>query len=100
MKEWELRVSQRELQRMHVVRLTLEGGQTVGSGAKLLGISVRQVKRLRRKMKERGVEGLTHGFKKSWGRGTSDVPGDPKVYYALTCGRPASNSLSRCTPGS
>jgi hypothetical protein len=42
MSEWELRVSQREFHRMHVVRLTLERGQTLGRGAKLLGISVRQ----------------------------------------------------------
>ncbi|PYJ67065.1 MAG: hypothetical protein DME76_15925 [Verrucomicrobia bacterium] len=45
MKEWELRVSQRELQRMHVVRLTLEGHESVGKGAKVLGISARQMKR-------------------------------------------------------
>ena len=60
MKEWELRVSQRELQRIHVVGLTIEGRESVGRGAKLLGISARQMKRLRRKMKERGVEGLLH----------------------------------------
>ena len=61
MSEWELRVSQREFHRMHVVRLTIEGRERVGRGAKLLGISPRQMKRLRRKMKERGVEGLLHG---------------------------------------
>jgi Helix-turn-helix domain len=61
MKEWELRVSQGELHRIHVVRLTVEGRESVGKGAKLLGISARQMKRLRRKMKERGVEGLLHG---------------------------------------
>src|SRR5262245_42407595 len=61
MKGWELRVNQRELQRMHVVRLTLEGRQSVGRAAKLLGISGRQIKRLRRKIKEQGVEGLLHG---------------------------------------
>jgi transposase len=61
MKEGELRVSQRELHRMHVVRLTIEGREGVGRGAKLLGISARQMKRLRRKMKERGIEGLVHG---------------------------------------
>ena len=61
MSEWELRVSQREIQRMHVVRLTIEGRETVGRGAKLLGISPRQMKRLRRKLKERGVKGLLHG---------------------------------------
>ena len=61
MKEWELRVSQRELHRMHVVRLTVEGRESVGRGAKLLGISARQMKRLRRKMREGGVAGLVHG---------------------------------------
>lgn len=54
-------MSQREVHRMHVVRLTMEGRETVGKAAKLLGISVRQMKRLRRKMKERGIEGLLHG---------------------------------------
>ena len=57
----ELRVSQREIHRMHVVRLTMEGRESVGRGAKLLGISPRQMKRLRRKMKERGAEGVLHG---------------------------------------
>jgi hypothetical protein len=61
MRDREIRVSQRDLQRMHVVRLTIEGRQSVGRGAKLLGISVRQMKRLRRKMKEKGVEGLLQG---------------------------------------
>jgi transposase len=61
MKERELRVSQRELHRMHVVRLTLEGRESVGRGAKLLGISARQMKRLRHKMRERGDRGLAHG---------------------------------------
>lgn len=60
MSEWELRVSQRELHRMHVVRLTLEGRESVGRGAKLLGISARQLKRLRRRMRERGMAGLLH----------------------------------------
>jgi transposase len=61
MKEGELRVSQKEIHRMHVVRLTLEGRESVGRGAKLLGISPRQMKRLRRKMRERGDRGLAHG---------------------------------------
>jgi transposase InsO family protein len=70
MRERELRVSQRELHRMHVVRLTLEGRESVGRGAKLLGISARQMKRLRRKMKAQGVEGLVHGNlgKRPWNK--------------------------------
>jgi transposase-like protein len=59
---------------MHVVRLTIEGRETVGRGAKLLGISPRQMKRLRRKMKERGVEGLLHGNrgKAPWNKTASE----------------------------
>src|SRR5689334_907751 len=74
MSEWELRVSQREIQRMHVVRLTIEGRETVGRGAKLLGISPRQMKRLRRKLKQRGVEGLLHGNrgKAPWNKTVSE----------------------------
>src|SRR5918992_4164067 len=70
MSEWELRVNQRELHRMHVVRLTLQGRERVGRGAKVLGISTRQMKRLRRKMKEQGVEGLVHGNrgKQAWNK--------------------------------
>jgi transposase len=59
---------------MHVVGLTIEGRETVGGGAKLLGISVRQMKRLRRRMKERGVEGLLHGNrgKPPWNKTVSE----------------------------
>ncbi len=74
MEQRELRVSQRELHRMHVVRLTLEGRESVGKGAKLLGISPRQMKRLRRKVKERGMEGLLHANrgKKPWNKIASE----------------------------
>jgi transposase InsO family protein len=74
MSEWELRVSQKEMHRMHVVRLTIEGRETVGRGAKLLGISPRQMKRLRRKLKQRGVEGLLHGNrgKAPWNKTVSE----------------------------
>src|SRR5947209_7709661 len=48
----ELIVSQRDLQRMHVIQLTLEGRASVGRGAELLGLSARQVKRLRKKRRE------------------------------------------------
>lgn len=71
----ELVVSQRELHRMHVVRLTLEGRESVRRGAKLLGISARQMKRLRQKMRQKGVQGLLHGNRgqKPWNGTTSEV---------------------------
>ncbi len=75
MSDWELRVSQRELHRIHVVRLTLEGRESVEKGAKLLGISVRQMKRLRRKMRGGGVGGVVHGSrgKAAWNKTGSEV---------------------------
>ena len=59
---------------MHVVRLTIEGRETVGRAARLLGISARQMKRLRRKMKEQGVEGVLHGNrgKTPWNKTVSE----------------------------
>lgn len=84
MSEWELRVSQREIHRMHVVRLTIEGRETVGRGAKLLGISVRQMKRLRRKMKEQGVEGLLHGNR---GKGSWNKTASEKINQVLQLAR-------------
>ncbi|MGH7847119.1 MAG: helix-turn-helix domain-containing protein [Candidatus Binatia bacterium] len=65
-------MSQKELHRMHVVRMTLEGRESVGRGAKLLGISPRQMKRLRRKMKEHGVAGLLHGSRGKPARNKTD----------------------------
>src|SRR5512134_2994207 len=75
MNEGEMRVSQKELHRLHVVQLTLEGRESVGKGARLLGISARQMKRLRRKMKERGAQGLMHGNcgKRSWNKTGSEI---------------------------
>jgi hypothetical protein len=74
MSEWELRVSQKEIHRMHVVRLTMEGRETVGRGAKLLGISPRQMKRLRRQLKAGGAKGLLHGNrgKAPWNKTASE----------------------------
>jgi hypothetical protein len=70
MNEGEMRVSQKDLHRLHVVRLTLEGRESVGKGAKLLGISARQMKRLRRKMRGGGAGGLVHGNrgKRAWNK--------------------------------
>lgn len=61
MRKREIGVSQKQLQRMHVVQLSIEGHQTVSDAAELLGLSARQIKRLRKKFKSDGVEGLLHG---------------------------------------
>jgi transposase len=70
MNEGDLIVSQRDLHRMHVIQLTLEGRESVGKGAELLRLCARQVKRLRKKMRERGTQGFVHGNRgrKAWNR--------------------------------
>lgn len=75
MDEGELTLSQRELKRIHVVQLTLDGRESVQRGAELLGLSARQVKRLRRKMRERGAQGLLHGNRgrRPWNRTAKEV---------------------------
>jgi DNA-binding transcriptional ArsR family regulator len=69
---------------MHVVRLTIEGRETVRGGANLLGISSRQMKRLRKKMKERGIEGLLHGNR---GKIPSNKTGSEKIEQVLKLAR-------------
>ena len=55
--------------------VNVEGRESVGRGAEFLGISTRQIKRLRKKMRERGVEGLLHGNRgrRPWNRTVKEV---------------------------
>lgn len=57
----EIAMSQRQLHRLHVVRLTLEGRETVRGAAEVLSLSERQVRRLRREVEREGAKGLVHG---------------------------------------
>ena len=84
MSKWELRVSQKDLHRMHVVRLTMDGQETVGRAARLLGISPRQMKRLRRKMKERGIDGLLHARR---GKAARNKTASEKIKQVLALAR-------------
>jgi hypothetical protein len=56
----------------------------VGKGAKLLGISARQMKRLRRKIKERGAEGLLHGNR---GKGTWNKTASQRMQKVIALAR-------------
>ena len=70
MRKREFGVSQKQVQRMHVVQLSIEGHQTVSEAAELLGLSVRQVTRLRHKFTAHGAQGLVHGNrgKRAWNK--------------------------------
>lgn len=54
-------LGQREQTRARVLMLIAEGITTTGEAAELLGLSMRQVRRLRRAFEQRGPAGLVHG---------------------------------------
>ena len=51
-------MSQKEVQRLEVINRVKDGGLEQAHAAKLLGLSVRQVKRLCRRVREQGWQGL------------------------------------------
>lgn len=55
-------MSQRQWTRLDVVKRIEDGMLTVVEGAKVLGLSKRQVRRLRRAVRERGRDGVIHGL--------------------------------------
>ena len=54
-------MSQRQLQRFAVMSLVEAGKMTLKEAAEKIGMSYRQTKRIRKRVKEEGVKGLVHG---------------------------------------
>lgn len=83
MDEGEIWLSQKQLHRLHVVKLTLEGRESEKRGAELLGLSVRQMRRLRRRVEREGAKGMVHGSRgrEPWNR-TSEEVGEKVVRLA------------------
>jgi hypothetical protein len=54
-------LSAKEARRVYVMEQVLDGKLTIKLAAELLGLSERQVKRLKKGMKEKGVAALMHG---------------------------------------
>jgi transposase len=54
-------MSQRQLQRWHVMGLVEGGKITLGEATKKIGVSYRQAKRIRRALRIKGVKGIIHG---------------------------------------
>ena len=50
-----------EINKYTIIKRSLEGDITVAEVAKRLGLSDRQIKRLRKGVKERGIDGIRHG---------------------------------------
>jgi transposase len=56
-----LSLGEREVRRLQVLTLVLEGRVSLKVAAEKLGLSYRQAKRLKRRLKKKGPEGLVHG---------------------------------------
>ena len=54
-------MSQRERQRYHLLKMVLERKTTLQDASRLMGVSYRQAKRLKRKLNTLGAKGLVHG---------------------------------------
>jgi transposase InsO family protein len=61
MRHEDIQMSQRELQRYHLLRSVLDGKLTLMAAATALGISLRQARRLKGKVATHGARGVTHG---------------------------------------
>ena len=56
-----LLLSQSQLQRWHLMKMVEVGKITLKEAGEKIGVSYRQVKRIRRPLKEKGIRGLIHG---------------------------------------
>ena len=61
MKGEKIELSQREVQRFQVMSLVEAGKMLLKEAAEKIGLSYRQAKRTRKRVKEEGVNGLIHG---------------------------------------
>jgi transposase len=61
MKGDKISLSQKQLQRFHVMKMVEEEKMTLGEAAKLIGVSYRHAKRIKKKVEEKGAKGLIHG---------------------------------------
>lgn len=100
MESGEIRITQRELHRYHVLKMVIDGRLTLNEAAELLGVSYRQVKRLKRDAAE-GISGLVHGNrdKELWNKTPDDVRNRVVAlseYLYPRCGNLTDNICSLC----
>ncbi|UMX47715.1 MAG: ISNCY family transposase [Candidatus Nealsonbacteria bacterium DGGOD1a] len=67
------KMTQKELDRYEVIRKLIAKEITPGDAAKQLGRSVRQVKRLRNKVREKGANGIIHGLRGKQSNNKTDL---------------------------
>jgi transposase len=56
-----IKITQRDINRHHILRMVLEDKLVLSVAAKALGVSYRHAKRLKKKLTETGISGLLHG---------------------------------------
>jgi transposase len=76
-------LTEAEKERAGIIKGCLEGDHTNSEAAERLGLSVRQVRRLKRKVEELGVEGIAHGLTGSSSHRKLDAKREKKVLVFL-----------------
>ena len=56
-------MTDKEIRRHHVINCAIEGKNTVKDAAKLLNLSERRIKQLKKEVRKAGVEAVIHGNK-------------------------------------
>jgi len=76
-------LTEAEKEKAEIIKGCLEGDHTNSEAAQRLGLSVRQVRRLKRKVETRGVAGVAHGLKGSLSHRKLDVQQEKNVLAFL-----------------
>src|SRR4029077_15264155 len=85
-------VSQKELQRVAVVAACLKGEMACARAAELLSLSVRQIKRLKKRLREAGEAALAHA-----NRGRPSHTDCPSAPAKPSCAWPAPSTSASTT---
>jgi hypothetical protein len=96
MKEDTIRMTKRELQRARILTSVLEGRITLKEAGEVMGLSVRQARRLKGSLRKHGVEALIHGNREQ----VSPRRTDPAVVAAVVAhyeGRYAGTNVQHFT---
>lgn len=76
-------LTEEEKQKYEIIKSTIEGDYTNTEAAERLGLSVRQIRRLRRKVETYGIEGIRHGLKGSHSHRKTDTKQERNVVAFL-----------------
>lgn len=79
-------MTEKEITRLAIINKAIERSITVGQAAVQIGLSIRQAKRLKRKVADKKAEGVAHGLR--------GMPSNNQVPKAVLCQEKVSGTFS------